>query len=172
VRPVPGGLLIGVAVAALVVAVAVGREALVLNGEATRSRWFVDLYTVALYAPETTTDAARILDPAVAKTLRLELHRSTPGEPDLERIPDEWRDELLPLLGDVETTLLKGIYAELGRGDVVRAEYAPETGTRLTVNNRPVLERPGSEIMDALLARLIGPDPIDAEVRDSLLGRR
>jgi hypothetical protein len=57
-------------------------------------------------------------------------------------------------------------------GDVVDLDFVPGRGTTMTVNGTPRgAPLPGDDFYGALLRIFVGPDPVDEDLKDGLLGR-
>lgn len=69
-----------------------------------------------------------------------------------DRIPAQWREELVPVLSPEQMRRLRDTYAALGQGDVLLIASAPAGGTRVSVGDRIALTDPGHALMDAFLA--------------------
>lgn len=149
---------------------AFGRH-LTLNGHAVRSKLLgmVDLYSVALYLPDEMPRTALIGDKTLAKAIRLEVlyDGSIP-----DKIPESWRQELLPVLSEAAAARLRKTYASLNFGTVVLIRYAPQHGTELVVGNEVVISEGGPELMRAFLDIWMGQDPVSEDIREALLNGR
>ena len=138
-----------------------------LQGQGTRSKFFFDLYSVALYLRHPfSDDAGRIWDESVPKALRVEIlyNGALPDE-----IPQSWKAELLPALTFEQKETLARAYAQLTTGDTIRITYSPDSGTRIVVGGRVVLTDQGGALMRAFLDLWAGRSPVSKELRGALL---
>lgn len=142
-----------------------GRQ-LRLQGSGTRTVWFTDVYSVALYLSQPASRTAQVLAPERAKAFRVEvLYDGT--MPD--RPPASWRDELLPVLGRDQEEKLRSAYEGLRRGDRIVVRYAPAAGTTVTVAGRRLLFETGHRLMDAFVHLWLGDHPVSDDLRRALL---
>lgn len=149
----------------------VGGIALVYCSEGTRERFLFNLYRVALYLPRQSTDVRYILRPDTAKAFRVEVLYEGPG-PD--RVPKDWRRELVPALNAEQMARLKQVFETIAAGDVILASFAPGPGpgpgSALSLNGRPVISDPGHALIDAMVELWLGPNPVSKDVKQALLG--
>ena len=60
---------------------------------------------------------------------------------------------------------------EVGVGDVINFDYAPDSGTRITVNGQPRGNAiPGQDFYAAVIRIWIGDKPVDDGLKKGLLG--
>ena len=147
---------------------------LVLNGAGIREKFFLDIYIGALYLPAKTPDASAILgDTGPTSVLMHILY----GEVSKQKITDGWVDGLEANLSDAEMTALKpqlekfnSLFQTLHKGDKLRIDYAPDTGTEVRINDewRGVVE--GNNFYRALLKIWIGSNPISSSLKQEMLG--
>jgi hypothetical protein len=148
--------------------------ALVLNGAGVREKFFLDIYIGALYLPARTPDANAILsDDGPASVLMHILY----GEVSKEKITDGWNDGLEANLSETQMQALKprlekfnGLFQTLRKGDEIRIDYIPETGTEVRINGewRGAVE--GSDFYRSLLKIWIGAHPVTDSLKQGMLG--
>jgi Chalcone isomerase-like len=128
--------------------IGVSTTRLTLQGQATRSKCLIDLYSIALYLPHPFPDAGRIWNQTVPKALRVEIlyNGSLP-----DKIPRGWKQELLPPVTFQQEQTLMEAYAKLNVADTIWIAYTPDLGTRILIVDRVVLADPGDELMRAFL---------------------
>lgn len=150
-------------------------QPLVLNGAATLRRFFVRIYTVALYVPEPGVDAEAIIE-ADDRPRRVHLHfayRSVDGE----RILRAWEDGAAENLhGELRDAMSRAIEqsrdafrTDVEKGDEIVYDYTPGEGTRIMHNGEQVAFIEDPLYFRALLAFWIGDDPVDDGARSKLL---
>lgn len=160
-------LAVPAAAASLPKALQVGGERLTLSGHGTRNELlFVELYAVGLYLPQRMSDAQAISQPKVPKAVRVEI-RYDGSLPD--RIPAGWRSELMPALTKDQQETLVRHYQQLKPGDTITISYTPDSGTRVAVSDREILQDNGHEVMKAFLDVWIGRQPVSEDLKQSLL---
>lgn len=147
---------------------------LVLNGAGIREKFFLDIYIGALYLSAKTPDASAILgDTGPASVLMHILH----GEVSKQKITDGWVDGLEANLSDAEMKALKpqlekfnSLFQTLHKGDILRIDYVPDTGTEVRINDewRGVVE--GNNFYRSLLKIWIGSNPISSSLKQAMLG--
>lgn len=139
-----------------------------LQGQGTRSKFFVDLYSVALYLPHRfpADEAGRIWNERLPKALRVQIlyNGSLP-----DKIPQSWKAELQPALTFEQKEALAQAYGNLNTGDTIHITYAPDSGTRIAVGDRVVLTDRGDALMRAFLDLWAGRSPVSKELRGALL---
>ena len=151
-----------------------GDSSLVLNGAGIREKFFLDIYIGALYLPAKTSDASAILsDTGPASVLMHILY----GEVSKQKITDGWTDGLEANLADQEMQALKpqlakfnDLFQDLHKGDRIRIDYIPGTGTEVRINKelRGVVE--GNDFYRALLGIWIGSHPVSKSLKREMLG--
>jgi hypothetical protein len=144
-----------------------GGRTLHLKSQATRSEMFglVDLYEVALYAPQEVSSVEMLRGADTPKALRIQI-RYNGSLPD--RIPADWRTELQPALGDQQSTMLRKAYAHLQPNDEIQITYVPDAGTTLSVSGMPVLTEVEYDLMAAFLDIWLGQTPVSEQVKSEL----
>jgi len=148
--------------------------ALVLNGTGIREKFFLDIYIGALYLPARTADANAILsDDGPASVLMHILY----SEVSKKKITDGWNDGLEANLPEAELQALKprlekfnSLFQTLRKGDELRIDYIPETGTEVRINGewRGAVE--GSDFYRSLLKVWIGSHPVSNSLKQGMLG--
>jgi len=149
-------------------------SSLVLNGAGIREKFFLDIYIGALYLPARTPDASAILsDTGPASVLMHILY----GEVSKQKITDGWTNGLEANLSDEKMLALKpqlgkfnSLFQDLHKGDRIRIDYIPGTGTEVRINDerRGVVE--GNDFYRALLRIWIGSKPVTKSLKQAMLG--
>ena len=150
----------------------IGGERLDLRGAALlRWRGVFKAYAAALYLPPLTPKGDALED--VPKRLEIEYFWSVPAE-DLGRAADQLLSERLgeKTLATLRSRLqeLHAAYESVEPGDRYALDYRPEVGTELSKNGRPLAVIPGADFAAAYFSMWLGERPIDAGLRDRLLG--
>jgi hypothetical protein len=156
----------------------VGGSELVLNGAGVRTRVVFKVYVGALYVPDKTSDAAKILASAGAKRVSMTLLRDLTAE----QLVDALNDGIRANHGEAEVAKLKprmdalaGTMRAIGKAPektVVTLDYVPDSGTRVTVNGAekgdPIA---GEDFYTALLRIWLGDKPVDESLKKAMLGQ-
>jgi hypothetical protein len=145
-----------------------------LNGAGIREKFFMDIYIGALYLPGATPDAAAILgDNQAASVLMHFLH----SEVSKQKIVNGWNDGLRDNLDTEQMAALaprlerfNNLFHTVHKGDVVRIDYLPESGTNVRINGewRGAVE--GNDFFRALLRIWLGSNPVSESLRQAMLG--
>lgn len=151
------------------------KPALVLNGTGIRSKFFVKVYVGALYLPARTRDAGPVLRNTGPVAMHMHFLHSEVTQEKLVKAWNEGFDANLDAaerarLGDRIERFNK-LFRTVRKGDVVRLDYLPGSGTTVTINNdaRGVVE--GEDFMQAWLRIWLGKQPADSDLKQGLLGR-
>ena len=149
---------------------------LVLNGAGLRSILLTKAYVAALYLPELRHDPHTILDKDISRSLQLTLLRDISTEQNLDAlkvglVANNSQADLNAISRDVDRFLgfIKKL-REVTAGTVIRLDYLPGTGTRVSVNARYVGTIPGKAFNRAVLKIWLGDDPVQTGLKQALLG--
>jgi hypothetical protein len=150
-------------------------QELVLNGAGIRKKFFMDIYIGALYLPARTSDATAILsDNGAASVLMHFLYK----EVGRDKITDGWNDGLREnISGEEFQTLAKrlekfnALFRTVRKGDVIRIDYNPVTGTEVRINDEWRGSIEGNDFFRALLKIWLGGHPVSRSLKDEMLGR-
>lgn len=148
-----------------------------LNGAGLRTRFFVSVYTGALYVEDRSADAATLRD--TDQAARMEMHFLRDGI-EQHQINDAWRDGLAAnndadVLAAIEDRM--GAFLALtpadgvGDGDVLSYEYVPGDGTQMSMNGAARGVIPGHDFFAAILSTWIGDEPPSRRLRAGVLGQ-
>lgn len=152
--------------------VVVGDERLDLRG-ASLLRWriVVKAYAAALYLPPDAASSDVLAD--VPRRLEIEYFWPVAAE-DFGRAADALLAERLApdRLASLRSRLdeLHASYEPVEPGDRYTLTYRPGRGTELARNGRALASIPGADFAEAYFGLWLGPEPIDARLREALLG--
>jgi len=158
--------------------VQVGSASLQLNGAGVRTRATIfKVYVAALYVPQKSGDAAVLLAQKGARRITLTMLRNVDAETFAGALNDGLRNNHseAQLAGwksqiDALNASLKAA-GEAKKGDVIHFEFAPEAGTRITVNGKGLGSAiPGEDFFTAVLRIWLGDKPVDGGLKKGLLG--
>lgn len=143
-----------------------GRELLLLNGAGVRTRLIVDVYVGSLYLATKTSSAAAVKPPA---RMRLDLLREVDAAAIGDAIADGFGAKAEPLKD--ELARLRAMLEPLAKGDVVVFDFTPDGRTRVQVKGRDKGAIAGADFQRALLEVWLGDKPVDAKLKQKLLGQ-
>lgn len=145
-----------------------------LNGAGVRRKFFVNVYAAGLYLPVSAHTPRAIY--AMDGEKRLLMHFIY-DEVSREKLIKAWnegfrnntdKDEFARLAPRIEA--FNNAFSDVRKGDVVRLDYLPETGTEIWIKEKHVTTIPGADFYVALLRIWLGDDPADGSLKDALLG--
>lgn len=154
--------------------ITLGSKPLVLNGAGIRSKFFVKVYVGALYLPARTRDATALLRHTGPVAMHLHFLHS---EVTREKLVGAWNEGFAANLDAAERERLKarierfnGLFRTVRKGEVIRLDYLPGSGTTVSINNETRGAIEGEDFMQAWLRIWLGHEPADAGLKKGLLG--
>lgn len=151
-----------------------GDHILSLNGAGIRSKFVVKVYVGALYASETSHEAASLLassSPASMQMHMLYKHVSA------GKLVKGWMEGFQANLSEQELNQLQAsiekfnsLFPSLKEGDIVHMDFLPGRGTEVLVNQLSRGVVAGDDFFPALLRIWIGQHPADDALKKGLLG--
>ena len=153
-----------------------GWPELVLNGAGIRKKFVVQVYVGALYTAAKTTDANAVINDSKARRMQMHLLRDLSADQLITALNEgltanHTKDELAKL--DAQITEFNTIMKSVGsakKGDTIAIDFVPGTGTRVAVNGQDKGTVKGDDFSRALLKVWLGPKPVDAGLKKSILG--
>jgi hypothetical protein len=139
----------------------VGGHNLVLNGAGMRTKFFVKVYTGALYLPAKQANSAAIL--AADTPRRMVMHFVY--DVDKGKIAEAWEEGLEAntpnASADVKNAFktLSSWMQDMKKGQEIVMNYVPGTGTTVEIGGKAKGTLPGKAVNDAILATWIGAKP-------------
>ena len=157
--------------------VQVGGQTLTLNGVGLRKRAIFKVYLNGLYVPQKSTDAATLINEKGARRASLRMLRDVDADSFVSAFTDGLKNNLseAQLAGlkpqiDAFTATMKSV-GEAKKGDVINFDYAPDGGTRITVNGQPRGNPiPGHDFYAAVMRIWLGDKPVDEGLKKGMLG--
>lgn len=148
---------------------------LVLNGAGIREKFFLDIYIGALYLPARTSDVDTILrDTGPASVLMHFLYR----EVSKKKITEGWRDGLRENLSAAEMSAIQvdldkfnRLFHSVHKGDVIRIDYRPGSGTDVRINGEWRGTVAGEVFFRSLLKIWLGQEPVSRPLKEAMLGK-
>lgn len=156
----------------------VGDQSLVLNGAGMRALAVFRVYVIGMYLPHRASSPAEVLDMPGAKRLQLVLMRDVDGE-DFGRVlgkgmADNLSAQEMAVLQSRVDQLKQAmaLRGEASKGSQVILDYAPESGTHITINGTALgNDIPGEDFYKGLLKVWLGPRPAGDYLKRELLGQ-
>jgi hypothetical protein len=155
----------------------VGTATLQLNGAGVRTRAIFKVYVAALYVPQKSGDAAALLAQKGARRITLTMLRNVDAETFAGALNEGlsnnhsevqlagWKAQIEALNANLKAA------GEAKKGDVIHFEFAPEAGTRITVNGKGLGSAiPGEDFFTAVLRIWLGDKPVDGGLKKGMLG--
>jgi hypothetical protein len=152
-------------------------QTLVLNGAGLRTRMFFKVYAAGLYVPQKSGDVAALLAQTgprrVAIGMLRDVDAGTFADALIEGLKANHTEAQLaalkPQIDRLQATL-KSV-GEAKKGDAIRLDWIPDTGTQIVVNGQPRGEPIGDAAFFAALLRVwLGDKPADAALKKAMLG--
>jgi hypothetical protein len=147
---------------------------LVLNGAGLRKKFFVKVYTGALYLPAKQANAAAIL---AADTPRRQVMHFL-YDVDKAKMAEAWEEGLeanTPNASAEVKTAFQSLSAwmdDVKKGQEIVMTYVPGTGTTVVVNGKTKGTLPGKAVNDAIVSTWIGKEPGPGEdFKNAVLGK-
>ena len=148
----------------------VGGSAVHLNGMGLREKYYFDVYVGALYlANRTESDSAAIQADEPKRIVMHFLYAEVP-KPKLVGSFEEGFSSAEPGLA-TSIEQLNGWMETVHAGDEIVLDYAPGTGTTITVKGQQKGTIEGAAFMRALWSVYLGPKPPTAKLKRGMLGR-
>ena len=150
-------------------------KTLQLNGAGSRSKMWVEVYIQALYLSQFSQNAKEIINDNTEMSIRIEITSALVSSGKLtramhvgfEKSAGENFEVLKPKM-----ELLKGYLAdEIKRGDVFELTYNPIDSSIWVVKNGELKGKvPGFDFKKVFFGIWLGDNPVDEELKNSLLG--
>ena len=147
---------------------------LVLNGQGTRDKFFIDLYVGGLYLKQKSTDAGQIIDADEPMNIRLHIVSSLITSKKMEDGTREGFDKatdgnIEPIKEKIET-FLSVFTEEIKEDDIYDFLYTPSTGVQIYKNSKLKETIIGLEFKKALYGIWIGKNPAQESLKEDMLG--
>lgn len=144
-----------------------------LNGAGVRSKFFVDVYIAELYMEKPSASAAEVIGDKGKKRIVMHFLHS---EVSKDKLVGAWNDGFkennsagdLAKLQD-RINQFNGFFVDVKKDDVIVLDYAPATGTVVTIKGQKKGTIPGADFSEALLKIWLGDHPVDSGLKDKLL---
>lgn len=154
-----------------------GNQALSLNGAGVRVKLIVDVYAAGLYVPKKDHTAATLINEAGPKSMQIVLLRNLTGETFADAMVTGFKKnnseadvaKFQAKMDEIRNMMLN--FGEVKKGTVIHIDHLPGAGTHVLVDGvQKGGEIVGDDFFAALLKIWLGPSPVDADLKDALLG--
>jgi len=147
---------------------------LILNGEGTRDKFFIDLYIGGLYLKEHSSNAKQIINNDKTMNIRLHIISSLISSEKMENATREGFEKstngnIEPLKAKIES-FLSIFMDEIQEGDVYDFLFIPKDGTLIYKNNILKKSIKGLEFKKALYGIWLGEKPAQNSLKKDMLG--
>lgn len=147
---------------------------LTLNGAGIRSKFVFDIYVAQLYLEHPSADAKQAI--AAEGHKRMVMHFLY-DKVEKEKLTEGWNEGFT---GNNSPDQLKGLqeridqfnamFTDAKKDEVIILDYAPESGTKVTIAGVEKGVIPGKDFNDAMLAIWLGEKPVTKDLKAKLLG--
>lgn len=157
------------------VSLPVGETNLVLNGAGLREKFFVDLYVLALYVKNKSSDALKLMHANEPMAIRMHIVSGFVTSERMESVTDEGfirstDGNVAPLQSRINQ--FKAVFDnKMSKGDVFDFIYEPEKGTQVFRNNSLAITIPGLDFKKAFFGIWLYKKPTDSDIQDKLMGK-
>jgi Chalcone isomerase-like len=155
----------------------VGSEILRVNGAGMRAVAMFRAYVVALYLPQTASNADRVLGMEGAKRLHLVTMRDLHGKDLAHSMRQTMEANLTASEQAALSTRLNALESamnglgELPKGAIIDLDYLPGVGSSVQVNTNKLMDPvPGADFYRAILMIWLGEHPVGEHLKQALLG--
>ena len=145
-----------------------------LQGKGIRTKLFFNLYTAGLYLQQPSNDAKALLSGRFPLALRMEITSALITSETMESaVRDGFKlsagDQLAKLQPRIEQLI--GIFKEkINKGDIYDFIYRPQN-VIIQKNGKNAGVIPGADFMQAFYAIWLGDKPVQADLKENLLGK-
>ena len=151
-----------------------GEAKLILNGHGTRVKFFMKAYEGSLYLESANSDAEEIINNDAPMSIRMDVISSlvTPDamksalNEGLEKSTKNNTDSITQEINQLNTSL----NVEVGAGDFYEFIYLPGTGIVVLKNSEYIDTIPGIEFKKAFFGIFLSDNPIQKNMKKSMLG--
>lgn len=151
-------------------------QALQLNGAGVRSKFFVSVYVAGLYLPRKEQSATNVLGGTGPKSVQIVMLREVSGTDFAESTLNGFKanhsaEELARFQPKLNELLaLMRTFGEVKKGTSINIDLLP-SGVRIAMNGQPKGDVAADEAFcAAVLRNWLGSNPVDGDLKKSLLG--
>src|SRR5579862_974069 len=150
-----------------------GGQALVLDGLALRTKFFIKVYVAGLYLPAKEHSPAKVLGADTPRRMSFHFVYSVSAKQMCDAWDEGLADNSPAAPGEVKAAFktLCTYMEAIPKGNEMVLTYVPGQGTKVEVNGKAKGTLPGKPTADAILATWIGPHPGPGEdFKQAILG--
>jgi len=147
-------------------------KTLKLNGAGIRKKAIFKVYVAGLYVETPGKDASALIASSEAKSMHLWMLRDIKGANVSGAIADGFELQSKAALPQLQPKLdqLAKMIPDLKEGDQMSLTWVPDKGTVVNVRGTDVGTIEGRDFADALFAVWLGPNPVQDDLKQALLG--
>ena len=149
----------------------VGGKSVQLNGMGVRVAFvFVKVYVAGLYLEQKTGDAQAAVQTDEAKRMVLQFLREVTHDEMVDAMKEGFAHTASAALAPQVEQFSAFFTEPLPEASQTSFDYAPGTGTTVTISGKTRGTIPGADFMQALFGIWLGAEPADADLKAGLLG--
>ena len=147
---------------------------LVLNGQGTRVVFFMKVYQGSLYLQVKSSDADQIVNDNTPMAIRIDVTSEMVTSDAMKKALSEGLEKSTnnntgPITKEIEQLSLS-FNSAVSSGDFFEFIYIPEIGTHVLKNNELIELIPGHEFKKAFFGIFLSKNPIQKNLKNSMLG--
>ncbi len=152
--------------------VTVDGKTLKLNGAGVRKKAIFKVYVAELYVETPSKDAAALISSTQIKSMRLHLTRDLKGSQVSNALIEGFERNSKAALPQLKARLdqLAKLIPDMKEGEEIAFTWIPDKGTEVAVRGTNAGTIEGRDFADALFAVWLGPDPVQADLKQALMG--
>ena len=144
-----------------------------LNGAGVRSKLFLDIYIAELYLEKPSAKAAEVIETKARKRIVMHFLYS---EVSKDKLVEAWNEGFKENNNASDLAKLQerinqfnALFVDVKKDDIIVLDYAPTTGTVVTIKGQNKGVIAGADFNDALLKIWLGEKPVNGGLKDKLL---
>lgn len=148
-------------------------QTLVLNGAGVRTKVVFKVYVAGLYLANRNGDAAAILRDGGPRRVQMVMLRDLSRDQIVDAVVEGFRKNAGAKMPTLQARLdrLVSVVPELKEGQSLTISWDPARGTTLDTSTGRSVTVEGRDFADALFAVWLGQHPVDAKLKQAMLGR-
>ena len=152
--------------------VTVEGKTLKLNGAGIRKKAIFKVYVGSLYLETPSKDATAIVGANEIKSMRLHMLRNVEGPKISGAIAEGFENNSKDALPQLKARLdqLAKMIPDVKEGDEIALTWVPDKGTQVSVRGTSTGTIDGRDFADALFSVWLGPNPVQEDLKEALLG--
>lgn len=153
-----------------------GEHRLVLNGEGSRTKAFLEMYVAGLYLTQPSSDAALIVADDKPMAIRIKITSSFVSQKSLvDSLEDGFKAATGGNTNEIRKQIdeFRGCFKEaISKGDVIDLVYLPQHGVIVNKNGKFQSTIQGTKFKQALFGIWLSNQPADANLKQAMLAPR